>query len=204
MLKRILDWFYGIPWVFQKLRYWVLGGFDYGPAYQRLKVGENDVVLDIGCGMGDSMKHLKNFRFYYGFDTDKRAIETFRKNHSAPNIILNNRICTAADIQQLQPTKCVLIGLVHHINDDDARALLQSLAANTQLQGTVTLDTVFVPGRWLSNMFAAADRGRHVRTTEQYRQLFASAGMDVQEEFWIVSGIGARYLGVLLQRKKQP
>lgn len=199
----MLDWFYGIPWVFQKLRYWVLGGFDFGPAYQRLNVGENDVILDIGCGMGDSMQHLKAFHRYYGFDTDNRAIETFRKQHSAPNIILNNRVCTAEDIRQLQPTKCILIGLLHHINDVDACTLLQSLAEATQLKGVVTLDTVYVPGRWINNVFAAADRGRFVRTTEQYRQLFSSAGMDVQEEFWIVTGIGARYLGVLLQRRKR-
>lgn len=203
MLKRTLEWFYGIPWVFQTLRYWGLGGFDFGPAYQRLNVGENDVVLDIGCGMGDSMKHLKSFQRYYGFDTDSRAIETFRKKYPASNIVLNNRICTAEDIRQLQPTKCILIGLVHHISDNDAQTLLKSLSEASQLKGTVTLDTVYISGRWVSNAFAAADRGRHVRTTEQYRQLFNSAGMDIQEEFWIVTGVGARYLGALLCKKKQ-
>jgi cyclopropane fatty-acyl-phospholipid synthase-like methyltransferase len=204
VFKRLFDWFFGIPWVFQKLRYWVLGGFDFGPAYQRLNVEENDVVLDIGCGMGDSMQHLKSFRRYYGFDTDSRAIETFRKKYPAQNIILNNRVCTADDIRQLQPSKCILIGLLHHINDDDARTLLRSLAEAAELKGTVTLDTVYVPGRWVNNALAAADRGRHVRMTEHYRQLFSSGGMDVQEEFWIVTGNGAaRYLGAVLHRSQK-
>ena len=59
------NWFFGLPWVFQRLRRWVLGGFSFAPAYHLLEVGNGDMVLDVGCGMGDAMQHLGDFQEYH-------------------------------------------------------------------------------------------------------------------------------------------
>jgi SAM-dependent methyltransferase len=188
MIRKPLEWFLGIPWVFQKARFCFLGGFDFAPAYQRLEVTPEDVVLDVGCGMGDAMRHLNAFRAYHGFDTDCRAIEAFRNKYSDTRVKLYNRECTRYDIKALAPTKCVLIGVLHHLDDQAAVQLLHAFAHAPRLRAAVTVDTIYLRRKWINNSLAVLDRGRHVRTVDAYQLLFEQAGLRVLEKFWITSG----------------
>ena len=175
----------GMPWVFQRLRYWSLGGFDFAPGYRLLNVGAADIVLDVGCGMGDAMNHLAAFQSYHGFDLDQRAIAAFHERVHQPNIHLYAQRCDHTTIAALNPTKVVLCGLLHHIPDSEALGLLQTLRQSAHCQRIMSIDTVFLPGRRVNNLLARCDRGRHVRTVEQYQALAQTAGFHVQNSFWI-------------------
>ena len=160
------DWFFGLPWVFQRLRYWFLGGFSFAPGYELLEARDGDRVLDVGCGMGDALRHLGGFQEYHGFDTDARAIDCFRKLHPQANVHLYSRVCQLGDIARIQPTKVVLAGLLHHVSDAEALQLLRPLADPPHPR-IMTIDTVFLPGHWTNNLLARSYRGRYVRTQEQ-------------------------------------
>ena len=201
MARTFFEWMLGIPWVFRTLRPCVLGGIEFGPAYDILNVQPDDVILDVGCGMGDAMNYLPAFRAYHGFDTDARAIAAFRARFPRGNMLLYDRHCRGEDIAAINPTKVLLIGLLHHIADPEAVALLQSLAAAAQVKSIVTLDTVFLPRRGINNVFSRLDRGRFVRTVEGYHALVERSGLTVAQSFWIDTRCRlTRYYGMALVR----
>jgi hypothetical protein len=191
----------GTPWVYQTLRPYVLGGINIGPAYDILGVQPDDVVLDVGCGMGDAMEHLPAFRAYHGFDTDIRALAAFRAKSPQSNVLLYERQCTAQDVAAINPTKVLMIGLLHHIPDPAVVALLQSLAANPPTKTIVTQDPVYLPRQRINNALSRLDRGRFVRTVEGYNALVERSGLTVAKTFWIRTGRNlARYYGMVLAR----
>jgi SAM-dependent methyltransferase len=202
MLKKTLEWILGIPWVFQTFRRWALGGFSFAPAYEVLDVSVGDIVLDVGCGMGDAMNYMyrRGFTAYHGFDVDPRAIEVFRQRYPQENVILQARRCSADDLAQIKPTKVILVGFLHHVDDVEAKTLLQLLAESPRLERIVTLDTVLLPKHWANNLLARLDRGRFVRTIEGYHSLIVGVGLAVPRSFWIETGWRfAKYYAMALE-----
>src|SRR5258708_3962210 len=84
-------------------------------AFRALGVGSEDIVLDVGCGTGATLKYMPQFREFHGFDTDGRALETFATRHKHARITLYHRVVTADDVKRIRPTKVVLAGLLHHL-----------------------------------------------------------------------------------------
>jgi cyclopropane fatty-acyl-phospholipid synthase-like methyltransferase len=201
MIRRVYESFLGIPWVFETLRPLAVGGFDFSPAYTALGVNDNDAVLDIGCGAGDALRYIPRFKAYHGFDTDSRAVALFRKRVTRENVFLYERRCEPADMERIAPTKVVLIGLLHHVDDAEAAALLAALSALASVQRVVTLDTVYLPRRPVSNLLARMDRGKFTRTAEQYQELARRANFAVENAMWVHSGLRvATYFGMSLSR----
>src|ERR1044071_7366256 len=95
----------GIPFVYNTIRPLVVGGVDMTPSYENLAAGEEDVVLDIGCGPGVSLTYLKAFRSLHGFDTDPVAIAFARKMAAGrENVTFEARAVTSADLEAIRPT----------------------------------------------------------------------------------------------------
>ena len=59
MIRRLYDWFLGIPWVFEGLRPIAVGGFDFAPVYAALGVTAADVVYTL-----ESSTSFEDFRNY--------------------------------------------------------------------------------------------------------------------------------------------
>ncbi|MGD0897584.1 MAG: class I SAM-dependent methyltransferase, partial [Thermoguttaceae bacterium] len=146
--------------------------------------------LDVGCGTGYALEHVPNFKEYHGFDPDDRAIARFRRTRSQANIRLYARIMTASDMETLRPTKALLMGLLHHLSDDDAIDLLRTLQITGTVQRIVTWDTLFRPGKHLNNVLAMLDRGRYTRYDAGYVQLLKSAGLEIVHQASFCSGNG--------------
>lgn len=200
-LRRAFDWFFGMPWVFNGLRHWVLGTPDFGACYRHLEVTASDTVLDIGCGMGDAMRHLTSFERYEGFDTDARAIEAFRRLGPPRNVSLHAEACSPGHVREISPTKVVLVGILHHLPREEARTVLGALAEAPRLSAAVTCDTVFIPGRPVNNTLARLDRGRFVLDEAGYVELAESCGLRVRTRFWVHAKRGiASYFSMLLTR----
>jgi hypothetical protein len=64
-------------------------------------------------------------------------------------------------------------GLLHHLDNADASALLRVVRPALKPTGVLfTLDGCFRDGQpWIANWLLRQDRGRHVRTEDEYRQL---------------------------------
>ncbi len=193
----------GVPWVYDRLRPLAVGGFDLSTVFGWLETSADDVVLDVGCGTGFALEQLSSYQAYHGFDPDERAIEKARSTHSRPNTHLNARIMTPADVESLRPTKVLLLGLMHHLSDDEVRELLRILQIGGTVRRVITWDPVYRPGKYIKNILGRLDRGKYVRYEEGYVQLVESAGWDIVEQLGFSSGNGmALYFSSCLTPKK--
>jgi hypothetical protein len=110
---------------------------------------------------------------------------------------------SSTTFEEIRPTRVMMNGLLHHLDDADAIELLKMCAATDAVQRVVTNDTVYLPGEPLNNIMARLDRGRFVRNIEGYRNLTSRAGLTIAREEVVRShptrGI-ARYWVMVLER----
>jgi len=181
-------------------------GIDYTPQYTALEASSDDRVLDIGCGGGDALRYLHEFEAYYGFDTDPVAIAFANQRPEAafPNVHFETAPVTPAAFQRIRPTRVMMNGLLHHLEDEAAIDLLKMCAATNTVERIVTNDPVYLTGEPLSNVLARLDRGRFVRRISGYRDLASRAGLTIIDEETVRSqatrGI-ARYLLMVLEAR---
>jgi len=170
------------PFVYNRVRPWVVGGVDMSPVYEALGTGADDVVVDVGCGTGDALHYLPTFKAYHGFDIDPEAIEYAREAAAGrPGVRYEARELTEEDLRSIQPSLVILAGLLHHLDDESAAELLGMLARTKSIRRIVTQDPVFLRRERVSNLLAWLDRGRFVRTQDGYRGLAERAGLRFDE-----------------------
>lgn len=197
----------GHPFVYNKIRPLVVG-IDMSPVYRQLHASADDVIVDVGCGTGDALNYLSDFRAYHGFDTDETAIAFARQRAAGranrDKISFTAGLLTAGDLARIQPTSLVMYGLLHHLTDEQAVALMRMCAATPSIGRMVTQDVVYLSGELISNALARLDRGRHVRRIDGYKRLVEQAGLRVVSEEIIAShptrGL-AKYLVMVLERR---
>jgi SAM-dependent methyltransferase len=163
----------------------VLGGF-FGARviavteYLNLKPGDH--VIDIGCGPGFIVDHLTAGVHYDGFDIDARYIDYAKRrfgNHGA----FRCRIFDEAAAGGVEAADVVMMnGLIHHLDDASARAVLGTASKALKPNGVVlTLDGCYRDGQSsIARWFLDHDRGRFVRTQDEYRALARDAFKDVE------------------------
>ena len=184
LVERIL----GHPWVYEHIRPLPVGGIDMSSAYQLLGCDESAVVLDVGCGTGDALKHLRRFADYLGVDTDRVALEHARTRHvGRPNVSFECRVCGPEDFRARAVSHVSLVGLLHHLSDAQAIDLLALLAQCPTLVRAVSLDVVYLDGHWYNNLLARLDRGRYCRSSAGYVALARTAGLRVLRQLVVPS-----------------
>ncbi len=133
-------------------------------------------VLDLGCGTGNLLRYLKDVvpTKYVGIDISEAFIEAARVEfgHLATFHIAG---ADGFDTVFLEDKfdKAIAMGLLHHIDDNAARATLQYAANNIAVDGQFcSLDPTFTEdmGR-IAKTIVGADRGQHVRKPSQYAAL---------------------------------
>lgn len=200
----LYDRILGHPFVYHHVRPLVVG-IDNTPQYEALDAGADDRILDIGCGGGDALRYLESFETYHGFDTDEVAISFARQRPEAarPNVHFETALVSQATFQDISPTRVMMNGLLHHLDDDTAVELLRMCGATETVERIVTGDPVYLTGEPLNNILARLDRGHFVRRIEGYRDLVARAGLSIVRDEVMRShptrGI-ARYLLMVLER----
>lgn len=184
----LADRFLGHPWVFDHIRPLVVGGIDMAPAYQELGTGPSSVVLDIGCGTGNALTHLRQFGRYIGLDTDPVAIAHASARHAGnPNVQFEARRATPADLTESGVTHVSMVGLLHHLDDTEAAGLLEMVRRSRALERAVTLDIVYLPGRPYNNLLASLDRGQFCRTPAGYEALVRASGLQLRRSYSVRS-----------------
>jgi len=159
----------GIYIAFQKL---VGGRYSRNFCLELLSPKPSERILDIGCGPAHYLKRMPAVR-YLGFDTDQDYIQYAKSKFGERGTFFCEEFSTER-AQQYGPFDGVLLmGLLHHIDDEACNQLfLQISPLLSQTGRIVTLDTTLYRGQnWIETFLASRDRGDYVRSPQAFLHL---------------------------------
>jgi ubiquinone/menaquinone biosynthesis C-methylase UbiE len=138
-------------------------------------------MLDVGCGPANVLAYLPALD-YTGIDLNEKHIAFARERFGNRGRFLVGNV--AEDLKQ-DEYKFDLInasGLLHHLSDDEAMSLFESLKRLLKQDGRiVTFDNVWLPAqRSVAKFLNRMDSGLNIRTQEAYVGLLKGTGLDVQ------------------------
>ena len=169
-----------------------------------LALTDGDVVIDVGCGPAYYFARLPKVR-YVGFDTSPRYVAHARRRWGREDGEFRCEVFGEEHLGELPPADAVLLlGLLHHLPDDQARHLLD-VAARALAPGgrVISVDPTFHPGQGrISRWMSANDRGEHVRTPEAFTTRAADSFEDVDGE--VVDGATRVPSSLWLMRMRKP
>jgi SAM-dependent methyltransferase len=147
-----------------------------------LDLRDGNTVLDVGCGPAYYLGRLPKVR-YFGFDTSARYVEYARRKWAdRDGAEFHCENFGERHLAELPPIDAVmLLGVLHHMSDDECRGLLK-LAARALGPGgrVISVDPCFEPtqGR-ISRWMSTNDRGGYVREPEGFVKLAGEAFTEV-------------------------
>jgi SAM-dependent methyltransferase len=164
-----------------------------------LGLRDGDTVIDVGCGPAYYFDRLPTVT-YFGFDTSERYIAYAQRRWGSDRARFTCEVFGERHLADIPPADAVLLlGLLHHLSDDESRHLLR-VAARALAPGgrVIAVDTCYEPdqgriSRWMSDN----DRGEHVRRPEAFvalaREAFGEVDGDVIDDatrvpssFWMM------------------
>lgn len=148
-----------------------------------IRPAPGDRVLDVGCGYGKLSSRISHVT-YIGIDISPKYIENANLHYGSFGRFICGDITEDSVLENLEQFDVVtIIGVLHHLNDTECRTLLSSTKRLLNADGRlVTLDGVFTHNQSaIARLLLRSDRGRFVRTEEQYRRLLS-------EQFEISTG----------------
>ncbi len=175
------------PRLYREVQRLASQGDRWGWVRQYVRPRPGDRVLDIGCGLGDIVEALPDGVVYTGFDLNRRYIDAARKRFGGRATFH----CAPVTEVTCEPGTCDLVlalGVLHHLDREAAQALV-TIAQRVLRPGgrLVTIDPAFVPGQSpIARLLIAMDRGRNVRTEQEYqalvRCLFPTVSLHVRHD----------------------
>lgn len=142
-----------------------------------------DRVLDIGCGPADFAPLMPDVD-YLGVDHNPDYIEQARSRYGGRARFLHADVCDANVGIDGAFDIIIAIGLLHHLGDPQAAALLAAASRRLKAGGRmVTIDPALTrPQHWMARLIIHNDRGRHVRSATEYERLVRPAFGNVVTE----------------------
>ncbi len=139
------------------------------------RVRGDDAVLDVGCGPADVLRYLPEVD-YIGIDRSSRYLPEARRRYAWRGervTFIQMDVNALGGEWRSRFDIALALGMLHHLSDRDATALLTTLATLLKPGGRlITTDGAFAAGQhWMARWLLRADRGRFVRDVDEYAQL---------------------------------
>ncbi len=133
-------------------------------------------VLDIGCGTCKILEHLPESVEYHGYDRNEAYISYARKRFAGRNARFECRSVGSDSECKHRYDIALAFGLAHHLEDSEVRTLIRDIRNLLTPGGRLfLLDPVYCREQSrLARYVVSRDRGKNVRTQEEYLRLYQS------------------------------
>lgn len=150
---------------------------------QYIRPRDGDKILDIGCGSADILSYLPGVE-YVGLDMSQAYINSAKKHFGNRGTFLTKKVNkdTIKGLSLSDFDIALATAVLHHLNDDEAMQLFELARSILKPDGRlITLDGCYTKGQsWLERFILSKDRGRYVRTKDQYFALASGLFTDVK------------------------
>jgi ubiquinone/menaquinone biosynthesis C-methylase UbiE len=149
-------------------------------------------ILDVACGPG-AFSVLFEPTCYSGVDLNDRYIHYAKRHYRGTFQTMDAR---ELQFGEASFDDALVFGLLHHLNDEDARAVLTSLARVLKAGGrALIIEDIPTESRLnlIGHILHRVENGHYIRRAEQYRHLL-SGYLHLQEEQIFRSGICDYYM----------
>jgi cyclopropane fatty-acyl-phospholipid synthase-like methyltransferase len=139
-------------------------------------------VLDIGCGPAEILEDLPEGIDYIGYDMEQKYIDFARQKYGSRGRFYCQRVSEQDVPEPGTYDRVLAIGLVHHLDDDEARKLFELAAVALRPGGAmVTNDNAYIENQNpIARFVISQDRGRHTRTPADYTALAETSFRQVE------------------------
>ena len=139
-------------------------------------------LLDIGCGTAALLEHLPDDVGYHGFDLSERYITAARQRWGGRGQFWAASVADAPRLTGARFPRATAVGVLHHLDDTEARGLVALAAAALTDDGAlVTYDPAHTPATGRAARFLLdRDRGQHVRTPDAYAALVGAGFASIE------------------------
>jgi 2-polyprenyl-3-methyl-5-hydroxy-6-metoxy-1,4-benzoquinol methylase len=130
-------------------------------------------ILDIGCGPGTVLNYLPESVEYTGFDLEPNCIRYAQDTYGSRGQFFCQRVSESTVARDQGHDLVMANAVLHHLDDVEGAKLFQTAYDALLPDGyMVVFDPVFVERQnFLAHYLIARDRGRFVRTPDQYLAL---------------------------------
>jgi SAM-dependent methyltransferase len=180
------------PWVYDAAQL-VMGGRAARTEYARdvIRASKQSRVLDLGCGTAQVLAFLPEGADYWGYDISADYIHAAKQRYGPRGHFVCG-IPTDAALADAPPFDIVLAtGVLHHLNDDEARTLMKLARVALKPDGRfVSIDPVWADGQHpVARFLISKDRGLHVRDSAGYASLarreFSQVNGRIRHRAWL-------------------
>ena len=162
-----------------------------------------DKIIDIGCGSAPILQWLPEVE-YLGLDINPGYIAVARRTYgSRGTFIVGNLQTVQADSRFKAADIVIAIGVLHHLDDEEAEQCIQFAHDVLKAEGRfICHEACWIPNQGtISKYIMSTDRGRNIRTEQQYCELAAKAFKRV--DTWIdMKPMRIPYVTVVLECQK--
>lgn len=134
-------------------------------------------IVDIGCGPGRLLAELPIGIEYVGLDVSDAYVAAARQRYGARGLFLAGSLADwAIDPSVRNADVALLNGVLHHMDDHEARAALELARAILKPEGRfIFFEPCYLLWQSRYSVFMMArDRGQNIRTEQQWKDLAAA------------------------------
>jgi SAM-dependent methyltransferase len=146
-----------------------------------IRAKPGDKVIDIGCGPARVLQSLPAVK-YFGLDISPDYIASARRTYGDKGtFVVGDTRSLRGDSRFKDADIVIAIAVLHHLDDEEAADCIRFAYDALKRGGRlVCYDACWIPNQGVvSKWIMSRDRGRNIRTEQQYRQLAAKVFRNV-------------------------